>query len=108
MASSEHDQIVLGALVLHRTSRDVQWADQWIHLTGKEFDVLWVLASQPGKLCRRQELLERVWGKNARLQGRTVDAHVSKVRKKLSAAAGRACEIETVWGVGYRLQRALL
>ena len=108
MESSERDQIVLGGLVLHQKSRDVQWADQWIRFTGKEFELLWVLASHPGKVFRRQELLEKVWGKNSRVQGRTVDAHLAKVRKKLGAASGRSCEIETLWGVGYRLRQAPL
>lgn len=65
----------------------------------KEFELLHFLASHPGKVFSRQELLDRVWGADVYVVDRTVDVHVRKIREKL----GSEC-IETVKGVGYKFK----
>jgi DNA-binding response OmpR family regulator len=67
-----------------------------IHLTPTEFDLLMYLATQPGRVATREELLERVWGYEVPSGARTVDSHVRSVRRKLGADV-----IRTVHGVGY-------
>ena len=70
-----------------------------LHLTKTEFKLLVELASQPGKVFSREVLLERVWGYDYFGETRTVDVHIRQLRKKLDGIP-----IETVWGVGYRIE----
>lgn len=68
-----------------------------IRLPRKEFDLLYFLASHPGKVFTRQQLLDMVWGTDVFVVDRTVDVHVRKIREKIGGDL-----IETVTGVGYR------
>ncbi len=70
-----------------------------IRLPRKEFELLHYLASHPGKVFRRQDLLDAVWGRDVYVVDRTVDVHVRKIREKLGNDL-----IETVTGVGYKLR----
>ena len=70
-----------------------------IRLPRKEFELLHYLASHPGKVFSRQELLDAVWGHDVYVVDRTVDVHVRKIREKLGDGL-----IETVTGVGYKLR----
>ena len=70
-----------------------------VRLPRKEFELLYFLASYPGKVFSRQELLDRVWGSDVYVVDRTVDVHVRKIREKLGSHL-----IETVKGVGYKFK----
>ncbi len=70
-----------------------------VKLAPKEFDLLWALLAERGKVMSRERLLEQVWGYTFAGDTRTVDVHVRQVRRKL----GDACPIVTVWGVGYKV-----
>lgn len=91
-----------GRLVVDRGRRRVELDGQPVELTAKEFDLLAVLAEEPGRVLPRQELLSRVWDPIWHGSGKTLDVHVSGLRRKL----GDADLIETVRGVGYRLKEA--
>jgi DNA-binding response OmpR family regulator len=69
--------------------------------TAREFDLLWYLAEHPGLVLSRSQILEAVWGYDYFGETRTVDVHIRQLRKKLEGIP-----IETVWGVGYRLESA--
>lgn len=97
-------RIVLGDLVLNTDDRGARYNEQVVHLTPREFAILWLLASRPGKVFERRELLEKAWGPSEFVEPRTVDAHVVKVRRKLQASGVAGLQIETIWRVGYRLQ----
>jgi two-component system alkaline phosphatase synthesis response regulator PhoP len=71
-------------------------------LPRKEFELLYFLASTPGRVFSREELLDGVWGPDVYVVDRTVDVHVRKVREKIGSPY-----IETVKGVGYRLAEAV-
>lgn len=71
-----------------------------IRLPRKEFELLYYLAAQPGKVFSRQELLDAVWGPDVYVVDRTVDVHVRKIREKLGSDY-----IETVKGVGYKFKK---
>jgi two-component system alkaline phosphatase synthesis response regulator PhoP len=71
-------------------------------LPRKEFELLYYLASHPGRVFSREELLDAVWGRDVFVVDRTVDVHVRKIREKLGSAY-----IETVKGVGYKLAESL-
>ena len=70
-----------------------------VRLPRKEFELLYFLASHPGKVFSRQEILDEVWGPDVYVVDRTVDVHIRKIRKKVGSAL-----IETVKGVGYRFK----
>lgn len=76
--------------------------DAEIELRTKEFDLLLALAQHEGIVLSREKLLDLVWGFDFYGQTRTVDVHVAHVRNKLGNAG---VSIETVWGVGYKLER---
>lgn len=82
----------------------MRYKSQALHLTRREFSILWMLASHPGKVLQRREVLEKIWGLKEFVEPRTIDAHVVKVRRKLKDLGIREIHIETIWGIGYRLQ----
>jgi DNA-binding response OmpR family regulator len=79
--------------------REVCVADQPVALTRKEFDVLAILAREPGVVFRREQILSEVWESSAARSGHSLDVHVASLRLK----AGVPELVETVRGVGYRL-----
>jgi two-component system, OmpR family, response regulator RegX3 len=88
-----------GRVVVDRTRHVVTVDGTEIDLTAKEFDLLAVLAEEPGRAVSRQELFSRVWDPVWIGTGKTLDVHIATLRKKL----GDASLVETVRGVGYRL-----
>ncbi len=77
-----------------------------VDLTAKEFDVLVFLASSPGQVFSRQQLLEHVWRSSSEWQDpHTVTEHVRRVRQKIEVAGKRCPWVQTVRGVGYRFER---
>jgi two-component system response regulator RegX3 len=96
----DHEQRV-GALSIDRRRRTVRIDDSEVALTRKEFDLLAVLADEPGIVVTRQQLLEEVWDPHWYGPTKTIDVHVASLRKKL----GDPGWIETVRGVGLRLGR---
>ena len=92
--------IEVGALRIDPRRREASVADRRLDLRAREFDLLIALARDPGAVLTRDGLLEDVWGTDFPGETRTVDVHVSEVRKKLRPDGP---EIETVRGIGYRL-----
>lgn len=90
----------VGELTIDRRTRRIHLRDAEIHLTAKEFDLLSYLASEPGTVRTRIEILEHVWDAHWFGPTKTVDAHVASIRKKL----GSGSWIEAVRGVGFRLE----
>ncbi|MBX2817423.1 MAG: response regulator transcription factor [Saprospiraceae bacterium] len=91
--------INLGNLILDREKFMAMVDGNEISLPVKEFEILWLLASKPGKVYSRDSIYHNVWGSNVIVGNRTIDVHMSKIRSKLNQPL-----IETVKGVGYRLQ----
>lgn len=90
--------------MIDRPRREVTVHNRPVHLTPREFGLLWVLALHPGKVYRREELLSQVWGKETFVALRTVDVHMAKLRHKLRSRNVQPDIAETIWGVGYRLR----
>jgi DNA-binding response OmpR family regulator len=78
--------------------------DQTMHLTRTEFQLLVELASSPGRVFSRDELLERVWGQGYFGDGRLVDVHIRRLRKKIEPEDSKPRYVITVRGFGYKLQ----
>jgi two-component system, OmpR family, response regulator RegX3 len=93
----------LGAYEIDPERRAVTLSGKPIALTQKEFDLAVFLFQNPGRLLSRVKLLEQVWGVSAELDTRTVDTHVSRVRRKLQLDADTGWKLLPVYGFGYRL-----
>jgi DNA-binding response OmpR family regulator len=82
----------------------VRRADEEVHLTKTEFRLLCELASSPGRVFSREQLLERVWGYDYFGDGRLVDVHVRRLRTKVEGDPANPRHVVTVRGLGYKLQ----
>jgi DNA-binding response OmpR family regulator len=92
--------LTAGPLQIDLAQHTVTVDGDGVELTPKEFDLLALLVRNPGRAFARDYLLEKVWGYDYAGFDRTVDTHVLRLRKKLGESGD---QIETVWGVGYRL-----
>jgi DNA-binding response OmpR family regulator len=99
-AAAAGDVVRAGALRVDASSREVTVQDEMVPLRAKEFDLLLHLLQHKGIVLSREQLIEQVWGFDFYGQTRTVDVHIAHLRDKL---AGSGVEIETVWGIGYKL-----
>ncbi len=86
---------------INTLGRKVVFRNEEINLTAKEFDLLLLLASNPGKIYSREELLEIIWGYEYFGDLRTVDVHVRRLREKIEKNSSQPEYILTKWGVGY-------
>jgi DNA-binding response OmpR family regulator len=77
----------------------VVWEGTEVHVTRREFQILWYLVSLGGRIASREQILDAVWGLASAVDARTVDAHIRTLRRKLSDTV-----VETVIGVGYRFR----
>lgn len=93
--------IEVGDLRLEMSSRRVFIKNKEMNLTAKEFDMLELLATHPGKVYSRDQLLNTIWGKEYPGDVRTVDVHVRRLREKIEPNPGQPEYIYTKWGVGY-------
>ena len=105
-AAKEENASVLkaGELSMDRESRRVFIAEREVNLTAKEFDLLELLLTNPGKVFSREKLLNVVWGYEYPGDVRTVDVHVRRLREKVEANPSDPRYVYTKWGVGYYYQ----
>jgi two-component system alkaline phosphatase synthesis response regulator PhoP len=89
----------LGDIKINRESFSVNIGPASIILARKEFELLYLLASKPGKVFLRQEILQQVWGTDVIVGDRTIDVHIRKIRQKLNLDI-----IKTIKGVGYKFE----
>ena len=91
-------------LVINRQEYVVTSAGQTVQLTNKEMELLWHMASHPGRVFSREQLLEAIWGYEYFGDTRTVDTHIKRVRQKLGVQVDTPWDIKTIWGVGYKFE----
>ena len=96
--------LTLGELKVNPLTREVTYFDNQLILTRKEFELLYTLASNPGIVFTREQLLDKVWGYDFEVQTNVVDVFVGYLRKKMEDT-GNERLIETVRGVGFVLKR---
>lgn len=94
-----------GELTIDSGRREVQRRGEEVSLTALEFDLLSALASRPGLVFTRRQLLERVWGETYFGSDHVVDVHVANLRKKIEEDPANPRYVQTVRGVGYRFAR---
>jgi DNA-binding response OmpR family regulator len=91
-------------LEINVSEYEVKIYGQLVSLTKKELEMLWVLASNPGKVFSRDNLLSSVWGYEYFGDARTVDTHVKRLRSKINISETSSWEIKTIWGIGYKFE----
>jgi two-component system, OmpR family, response regulator len=95
-------EIIRGALKIDPIRRRVTLNDSIVNISRKEFDILQLLASSPGKVFSREMILESVWGVEWDGFERMIDSHIKRIRSKLEKNSAQPEWIETIWGIGYR------
>jgi len=94
--------LIYGPLSLYTEKRKVLLHEQSVDLTAKEYDLLVLFASNPGRVYNRRELLDLVWGYQFDGYEHTVNSHINRLRSKIEENPSEPRFIKTVWGVGYR------
>ncbi|HEY5506725.1 MAG TPA: response regulator transcription factor [Coriobacteriia bacterium] len=97
--------LTVGGLEIEAATREARVDGVPVDLTAREFDLLLVMAAEPGVVFSRERLLDRVWGFIDYVEGRGVDVHIRHLREKLGDDAASPRFIETVRGVGYRVRK---
>jgi DNA-binding response OmpR family regulator len=92
----------LGGLKIDPARRTVERDAEVVTLTTLEFDVLYFLASRPGRVFSREALMEHVWGTDRVVDDRSIDSLISRLRRKLEQDPAAPRYLQTVWGAGYR------
>jgi DNA-binding response OmpR family regulator len=105
--SLEPAVLTIGDVEVDTSRFEVRVAGRPVALTVKEFGILEVLASEPGRVFTRAQIIDRVFGFDSDVLERTVDAHVMNLRRKLGERPTGARYLETVYGRGYRLVKPL-
>ena len=101
---AEGETLDVDGLLIDRTSHKCFYYDESIVLTPIEFDILWFLCANRGRVISAEELFETVWGEKYLDRNNTVMVHIRRIREKLEGPAGdRPRIIKTVWGVGYKI-----
>ncbi|HER40379.1 MAG TPA: response regulator transcription factor [Salinimicrobium catena] len=91
------DLLNVGELIINRDEYKVMKGEEEIMLPRKEFELLYLLASHPGRVYKRLEIMEKIWGNEVVVGDRTIDVHIRKLREKIGDE-----KIQTIKGVGYK------
>ena len=101
------DTLVIGGLTIHLPSLSVTLDGHKLALTRREVELLWTLASAPGRVVTRDTLLTLSWGYEHIGNYRAVDSHIKRLRQMLDDFPHDSFAIATVWGTGYKFERKL-
>jgi DNA-binding response OmpR family regulator len=99
----QDDLLTVGKLSINQQQHSAKLSDQTLDLTATEFDLLKHFAKHPDQVFSRAQLLENVWGYHHSGYEHTVNSHINRLRAKLEQNPAQANIIQTVWGVGYKL-----
>lgn len=102
--NSNKDIIIYKEISLNKDTREVFINDNSIYLTSREFDILELLINNPKKVFTKSNLFESVWGSEYVCDDNTITVHVSNLRNKISKYKKDEKYIQTIWGIGYKLE----
>ena len=101
---AQQQSLTFGQLLIDPVRREVILDSHIVALTALEFDLLYCLASKPGRVWRRSELLQEVWDYEYVGADRVVDVHIGQIRRKIEPDTNQISMIQTVRGVGYKFE----
>lgn len=104
VVKEELKNLVFGNFIIEPMSHKVFSEKHEINLTSTEFDLLYYLASHPGQVFSRAQLLDAVWGYNHLGYEHTVNSHINRLRSKLEKCPQGPKYVHTIWGVGYKFE----
>lgn len=104
VTAAEQQCLTFNSLAIDPIRREVTLESQLVPLTALEFDLLHFLASHPGRVWRRTELIQKVWDYEYVGDQRVVDVHIGQIRKKIEIDTNQPTLIQTVRGVGYKFE----
>ena len=103
-ADAPEKELVFPGLTININQYTVMYMGKELEMPPKELELLYFLASHPGMVFTREQLLEQVWGYDYFGDSRTVDVHVKRLREKLTEGEKLGWQIKTGWGVGYKFE----
>ena len=103
-AEAPDRELPFPGLTININQYSVKYMGKELEMPPKELELLYFLASHPGMVFTREQLLEQVWGYDYFGDSRTVDVHVKRLREKLTEGERLGWMIKTVWGVGYKFE----
>ena len=104
-AAAPPSALAIGGLRLDPSARTVTLDGQAINLTVREFELLHFLMRNPGQVFTREQLLDQVWGYTFASDMGTVTVHIRRLREKIEPDPANPVFLQTIWGVGYKLER---
>ena len=104
VAEAPEKELVFPGLTINISQYTVTYMGKALEMPPREIELLYFLASHPGMVFTREQLLEQVWGYDYFGDSRTVDVHVKRLREKLTGGEALGWQIKTVWGVGYKFE----
>ncbi|MBF2036924.1 MAG: response regulator transcription factor [Leptolyngbyaceae cyanobacterium T60_A2020_046] len=104
VTTAEQQRLTFDKLAIDPVRREVTLDSEMVPLTALEFDLLHFLASHPGRVWRRAELIQKVWDYEYVGDQRVVDVHIGQIRKKIEKDTTQPTMIQTVRGVGYKFE----
>ena len=105
MTNTVDDTLSLGSVTINTTTKEVLVQGDVVKLTPKEYGVAVALLQHVGQILSREYLLQHIWGVNAEINTRTVDMHISRVRRSLNINPEMGYRITTIFQHGYRLEK---
>ncbi len=102
---STRNEISIRGLTINKDNHKVTIYDEEVRLTPIEFDILYLLASNPGKVFSTDEIFEKVWNEKVYEANNTVMVHIRRLRGKMKEDERQDKIITTVWGVGYKIEK---
>lgn len=105
LRTTEPDNIDLAPYAVDLANRVVKLDGEAIEMTDKEYELTVFLFRNLGQLLSRGHITESVWGRSAEVQSRTVDTHISRIRKKLDLGPARGVRLTPIYNFGYRLEK---
>jgi DNA-binding response OmpR family regulator len=101
-STGDETPVVRGKLRIDPAKREVTVGDRLVELTPKEFELLRLFASNPGRVFPRKYLLEKIWDYSYEGYDRTIDSHINRLRAKIEDNPDNPQMVLTVWGIGYK------
>ena len=103
--NEDKDVIKVGVVIIDKEKHSVTVAGNEIILTSREFDILYLLANNKGRVYSTEEIFEKVWKEKYYQSNNTVMVHMSRIRDKIEKYTDGEKIIHTVWGVGYKIEK---